>query len=55
MSRDNARTPMQWSGAESARFTEGDPWIEVNPNHKEINVESDVKDPDSMCNSTDAL
>ncbi len=48
MSRDNARTPMQWSGAENAGFTEGDPWIEVNPNHKEINVESDVKDPDSI-------
>ena len=38
-SRDNARTPMQWSDAENAGFTSGEPWILVNPNHDEVNVE----------------
>lgn len=38
-SRDNARTPMQWSGGEGAGFTSGKPWLKINGNHKEINVE----------------
>ena len=38
-SRDNARTPMQWNAEESAGFTVGTPWIEVNPNYVEINAE----------------
>lgn len=46
--RDNARTPMQWSAQENAGFTEGTPWIGVNPNYTEINVESERKDPDSI-------
>ncbi len=37
-SRDNGRTPMQWSGDEHAGFTDGEPWIPVNPNHDEVNV-----------------
>jgi oligo-1,6-glucosidase len=37
-SRDNARTPMQWSSAENAGFTDGDPWLPVNPNYEEINA-----------------
>jgi oligo-1,6-glucosidase len=47
-SRDNARTPMQWSAAEHAGFTDGEPWINVNPNHEEINVEAARDDPDSV-------
>lgn len=39
--RDNARTPMQWSTESNAGFTAGEPWIEVNPNFSEINVEND--------------
>jgi len=48
MSRDNARTPMQWSADEHAGFTEGDPWIDVNPNYTEVNVDRARDDPDSV-------
>ena len=48
MSRDNARTPMQWDGSEHAGFTSGEPWIPVNPNHTEINAEGAVADPGSV-------
>ncbi|MCP2031900.1 oligo-1,6-glucosidase [Okibacterium sp. HSC-33S16] len=41
MGRDNARTPMQWNADEQAGFTTGTPWIAVNPNAVEINVEAD--------------
>lgn len=47
-SRDNARTPMQWSGEENAGFTEGTPWIKINPNYKEINAALQVEDEDSV-------
>jgi len=47
-SRDNARTPMQWSDKEHAGFTTGTPWIEVNPNYKEVNVEKNEEDQDSI-------
>ena len=47
-SRDNARTPYQWDGTENAGFTTGKPWIKVNPKYKEINLEADKKDPDSI-------
>jgi len=40
-SRDNARTPVQWDTSANAGFTSGTPWIGVNPNSTEINVESD--------------
>ena len=46
--RDNARTPMQWSGEKNAGFTEGEPWIEVNPNYVKINAEEEQKNPDSI-------
>ncbi|MDS0276654.1 alpha-glucosidase [Halomicroarcula sp. S1AR25-4] len=49
-SRDNARTPMQWDDAENAGFTDGDPWIQVNPNHDEVNVEAAEADDDSVLN-----
>ena len=47
-SRDNARTPMQWNSQENAGFTTGTPWIEVNPNYREINAEEEMKNPDSV-------
>ncbi len=48
--RDNARTPMQWSAAENAGFTTGTPWMMVNPNYTEVNVEQQQGDPDSILN-----
>jgi oligo-1,6-glucosidase len=47
-SRDNARTPMQWNDGENAGFTEGKPWLKINPNYTEINVESQTEDEDSI-------
>lgn len=47
-SRDNSRTPMQWSNDDQAGFTSGSPWMKVNPNYKEINVEDQLKDKDSV-------
>jgi len=38
-SRENARTPMQWSAEPGAGFTTGKPWLEINSNHSKINVE----------------
>ncbi|MGX1900456.1 glycoside hydrolase family 13 protein [Thermolongibacillus altinsuensis] len=46
--RDNARTPMQWDATENAGFTTGTPWINVNPNYREINVEQALKDENSI-------
>jgi oligo-1,6-glucosidase len=48
LSRDNARTPMQWDDTENAGFTTGTPWIAVNPNHKEINAQAEIADDDSV-------
>ncbi|TYS65969.1 alpha-glucosidase [Bacillus infantis] len=48
LSRDNSRTPMQWSDETNAGFTSGQPWIKINPNFKEINVEAALKNPDSV-------
>ena len=47
-SRDNARTPMQWNDKQNAGFTEGEPWIMVNPNYPEINAEKEVADENSI-------
>ncbi|MOA21912.1 Oligo-1,6-glucosidase [compost metagenome] len=47
-SRDNARTPMQWDHSEQAGFTTGEPWMQINPNYLEINVEDDLKNPESI-------
>lgn len=47
-SRDNSRTPMQWSAAGNAGFSTGNPWIGTNPNYKEVNVEDQLQDPDSI-------
>jgi oligo-1,6-glucosidase len=48
MSRDNARTPMQWDASPHAGFTTGTPWIPVQPNFTEINVEEATADPGSV-------
>lgn len=47
-SRDNGRTPMQWTPEEGAGFTTGTPWLGIPANHTYINVESEEKDPDSI-------
>ncbi|WP_313076125.1 glycoside hydrolase family 13 protein [Lacrimispora sp.] len=47
-SRDNARTPMQWNNKEQAGFTNGTPWLAVNPNFKDINADQQIEDPDSV-------
>ena len=47
-SRDNARTPMQWNDSKQAGFTDGEPWIKVNPNYKEINAAQQLEDPNSI-------
>ena len=49
-SRDNARTPFQWSGAPNAGFTTGTPWFTVNENYHEINAEDQENDPNSLLN-----
>ncbi|QHA93715.1 alpha-glucosidase [Bacillus sp. N1-1] len=47
-SRDNARTPMQWDHSKHAGFTDGSPWLDVNPNYKDINVAQSLDDPNSI-------
>ena len=47
-SRDNARTPMQWTGGKNAGFTEGTPWLRVNPNCSRINVKDQEKNAGSV-------
>lgn len=49
-SRDNARTPFQWSGEENAGFTSSKPWMNINPNYHNINMADEDKDPDSVLN-----
>ena len=47
-SRDNSRTPMQWSDETNGGFTEGTPWIQVNKNACSINAKAQIEDPDSI-------
>lgn len=47
-SRDNARTPMQWSNTPHAGFTTGEPWLKENENYTTINVEDELADPNSL-------
>lgn len=47
-SRDNARTPMQWDDSRNAGFSDGTPWLRVNPNYKEINAREALDDPNSV-------
>ena len=46
--RDNARTPMQWDDTKNAGFSDGQPWLAVNPNYVKINVEEALANPDSI-------
>jgi len=46
--RDNSRTPMQWDNTVNAGFTMGTPWIKVNPNYININVQAAISNPDSI-------
>ncbi|SEO21539.1 glucan 1,6-alpha-glucosidase [Amphibacillus marinus] len=46
--RDNARTPMQWNSKKFSGFTEGKPWLKLNPNYEEINIECVLNQPDSI-------
>lgn len=46
--RDNARTPMQWSAQKNAGFSEASPWLKVNPNYQEINVEKSLANNNSL-------
>lgn len=48
LSRDNSRTPMQWNTSKNAGFTSGKPWLSLNPNYKDINVENALNDPHSI-------
>lgn len=48
--RDNARTPVQWTGGENAGFTTGKPWFYINSNYKEVNAEKELSDPNSLLN-----
>ncbi|MFG6117892.1 glycoside hydrolase family 13 protein [Thalassobacillus sp. B23F22_16] len=46
--RDNARTPMQWDASENGGFTNGEPWLAVNPNFKKINAKQELQNPTSV-------
>ena len=46
--RDNARTPLQWDASANAGFTTGKPWLQLNPNYREVNAAQDLADPDSV-------
>ena len=46
--RDNSRTPMQWNTGKAAGFTAATPWMTVNPNYRDINVETAEQDPHSV-------
>ena len=46
--RDNARTPMQWDETKNAGFSDGQPWLAVNPNYEAINVQEALENPDSI-------
>lgn len=46
--RDNARTPMQWDSSEGAGFTSGEPWLQVNANKARINVNNNLRCPDTV-------
>ena len=50
MSRDNARTPVQWSDQPNAGFTSGTSWLKINPNYTQINVANQENDPSSVLN-----
>jgi oligo-1,6-glucosidase len=48
ISRDNGRTPMQWTAESHAGFTTGAPWIRINPDHRTVNVQAAEADTGSV-------
>ena len=54
-SRDNARTPMQWDDTHQAGFSEGIPWLSVNPNYVTVNAKAERADPGSVFHHTRRL
>jgi oligo-1,6-glucosidase len=48
MSRDQGRTPVQWDASPGAGFTDGTPWIAINPNYTEVNAAAEVGVPGSV-------
>ena len=46
--RDNARRPIPWTAEQNGGFTTGTPWLALNPNYKEMNVEEELQNPDSV-------
>ena len=54
-SRDNGRTPMQWTDGKNAGFSEVSPWIGLPENYNTINAESEAADKDSILSFYKAL
>lgn len=50
LNRDPERTPMQWDDSENAGFTDGEPWLPLMDNFREVNVKREKEDPQSMLN-----
>ena len=46
--RDNARRPIPWTAEQNGGFTTGTPWLALNPNYTEMNVEAELQNPDSV-------
>ena len=46
--RDNARRPIPWTAEKNGGFTTGTPWLALNPNYTEMNVEAELQNPDSV-------
>ena len=53
--RDNARTPFQWDASPNAGFSDGTPWLRVNPNYTRINAAAQIRDPHSVFSCYKAL
>ena len=51
MSRDNARTPMQWDDSANAGFTTGEPWLPVHDDYQTCNAQAQANDPNSVLSS----
>ncbi|AQW21012.1 glucohydrolase [Lentilactobacillus curieae] len=49
-SRDNARTPMQWSSDVNGGFSQSKPWLATNENYHEVNVDNEIDQPNSTLN-----
>lgn len=47
-SRDNSRTPMQWTAGQNAGFSDGEPWMTLSDNYQKINAEAQMQDETSI-------